>query len=307
MREQKEKAIAIFCSDIHLCLTPPVYRSKEPDWFAAMQRPLDELKDIQQRNGNCPIFCAGDIFDRWNSPPELINWAMRHLPFMYAIPGQHDLPDHDISQIQRSAYQTLMSAEVIAHDFNNLPGCLMVTGFSYGSNITPSLIKKDDHYFRIAIIHQYNWIPGCSYFEVRGKEIPGLVTNNRHEFKGYDIVVSGDNHIPFIAKKGNTTFVNCGAMMQRKSDDGFAPSVWLLWKSGVITRHMLDTSQDVCLETVDEQSIETNRLAGLSEMMQELEHLGKSSLDFAEALKHFLDKGKYNNHIKAILDRAMTK
>jgi hypothetical protein len=41
-----EKPIAIFCSDIHLSLMPPVYRMNEPDWVAAMQKPLDELNGL---------------------------------------------------------------------------------------------------------------------------------------------------------------------------------------------------------------------------------------------------------------------
>ena len=54
-----------------------------------MQRSLEQIRDLQ-KEFDCPVICAGDIFDKWNSPPELINFAYDNLPEIYAIPGQHD-------------------------------------------------------------------------------------------------------------------------------------------------------------------------------------------------------------------------
>ena len=98
--------VAIACSDIHLTLTPPAARAKEPDWFAAMLRPLNELRHLAKIH-EVPIICGGDVFDTWRVPNELVNWAIQHLPEMYSIPGQHDLPFHQIDDIDKSAYRTL--------------------------------------------------------------------------------------------------------------------------------------------------------------------------------------------------------
>ena len=76
---KETRVIAILCADVHLSLNPPVWRSNEPDWFAAMKRPLDEIKELQKKNHDCPVFCAGDIFHKWDSPAELINWAIDNL------------------------------------------------------------------------------------------------------------------------------------------------------------------------------------------------------------------------------------
>jgi len=111
--------IAILCSDIHLCHTPPVARSAEPDWYVAMERQLDELRAVAEQHG-APIVCAGDIFDRWNSPPELINFAIQSSPKMHSIPGQHDLPHHRYEDMQRSAYWTLVAAGVLT-DLGTVP------------------------------------------------------------------------------------------------------------------------------------------------------------------------------------------
>src|SRR4030042_1550393 len=102
IKKKDDKVIALFCSDLHLSLTPPVFRSNEPDWLTAQQRPLDELRALQSKH-QCPIFCAGDLFDKWYGGPkehacELVNWAIKHMPYMHCIPGQHDLPEHDLTQ-----------------------------------------------------------------------------------------------------------------------------------------------------------------------------------------------------------------
>ena len=102
-----ENIIAIFAADLHLSLKAPIWRSTEQDWFEAMLRPLVELRTLATLH-NCPIVYAGDIFDKWNSPPELINFAIEHLPKGHAIPGQHDLPLHNYEDIRKSAYWTLV-------------------------------------------------------------------------------------------------------------------------------------------------------------------------------------------------------
>lgn len=105
MKKKTCTVIAVLCSDIHLCHTCPPARSNEPNWYDAMARTLDELAGIASHY-YVPILCAGDVFDRWNSPPELINFAIKHLPPMHCIPGQHDLPNHSLEDIRRSAYST---------------------------------------------------------------------------------------------------------------------------------------------------------------------------------------------------------
>ena len=104
--------IAVLCSDIHLSLKCPVARSAEPNWLEATKRSLDELRSVAEEH-NAHVVVAGDIFDRWNSPPEIINFAIENLPNCYAIPGQHDLPNHRYEEIERSAYYTLIKAGII--------------------------------------------------------------------------------------------------------------------------------------------------------------------------------------------------
>src|SRR3990172_3116798 len=104
---QQAQPIAILTADWHLSHKPPIFRSTEPDWYAAMQRPLDEIISLSVIH-HCPVLCAGDIFHKWNSPPELINFVMSQADCTkLTIAGQHDLPNHNFREIERSAYWTL--------------------------------------------------------------------------------------------------------------------------------------------------------------------------------------------------------
>lgn len=283
MRKQtNSKVMAIFCSDLHLSLTPPPLRSAEPDWFAAMQRPVDELKALKQEH-KCPIFCAGDVFDRWNAPAELINWAINHLPFMYCIPGQHDLPDHDLNQLERSAYWTLNQAKVI-EDLGNLPRCfgndMMIYPYPYGDKVVP--VRRRTERFQIALIHQYNWMCGSSY---KGAPEHQQISPTRNEFNGYDFVISGDNHHSFSCsiQPRQSWFVNCGAMMRRKTDDKFFPTYWLLYEEGKYLPYVLkSTGADRYLDITSAQEQEQGTSADLNKLIERLGRLGKDALNVRE-------------------------
>ena len=309
MRNKNKKVIAIFCADLHLSLNPPIWRSPEPDWFAAMKRPLDEIKEIQE-NHNCPILCAGDIFDRWNSPPELTNWVGEYLPEnMYAIPGQHDLPLHNYDDIKRSAYWNLVQQGKIENLwpndlFNISSSKLTLYGFPYGKDIQVN--KNETAFTQIALVHEYCWIDGHAYPNAPKEN---YLTRKNSDFigtklKGYDIVIFGDNHKGFQTNIGSTDIFNCGTLMRRKSDEiDYKPQIGLLYSDGSVEPYYLDTSQDKYLDVVSvEDSMED---LNMKSFIEELEKLGDTDLDFTEAIKYYLQKNKISKSIQNIIIKAM--
>lgn len=300
------KIIGIFFSDPHLSLTPPPLRSEEPDWFAAMKRPFDEIKAIQKIH-ECPVFCCGDIFDRWNSPPELINWAIDTLPrTVYSIPGQHDLPEHSLLQIERSAYQILVKMNIIPHiEKGLLDDNLWVRSFPFGEHCHPCKLDLDSSKIKIALIHQYNWITGAQH---KG-EISHTqhVDSTRKEFQGYDFIFSGDNHIPFdlYINSRKTVFVNCGSIIRRKSNDmDWHPSIWLLRASGTIQRYKLNVSKDKYMEREQAEEIEdSSSELDLHDLIKKLGRLGYDILDVADTFKEAFENDPIQQ--KRILHKAM--
>lgn len=311
---EEAEVIAIFLADIHLSLTPPVWRSAEDDWLEAQSRPLGEVKELQ-RKYKCPVICAGDIFDRnkkisdgWNAPPELINYAIQYLPDdMYAIPGQHDLPNHQYSDIGRSAYWTLVEAGKITNIppnvLFNIGNRFLVRGFPPGYEIEPC--KENNWDFTIAVVHDYIWTKESCYPDApKGKNLRVVFK----KLEGFDIAVYGDNHKGFVNDVIEPKIFNCGTLMRRKSDEvDYKPQVGLLLESGKVVPYRLDISEDKHITKAEEQVKSEIATLNMEEFFDDLEKLGKTSLDFTDAAKEFLHSHKVSNEAKQILFDAMEK
>jgi hypothetical protein len=268
--------IAILCSDIHLQHRPPAVRAAE-DWYDAMRRPLLELKALQKKY-DCPVICAGDVLTHWThpqSPPELINFAIQHLPKMHAIPGQHDLPHHSLKEIRRSAFWTLVEASVIVPAWSvcRASSQLIVHGFPWGASFDKCR-RENLPGMHIAAVHKYVWIEGCGKFP--GAPEDGHANEVRKNLRGYDLIVSGDNHMPFSFGK----IWNCGSLMRRTvSEKQHKPRVGLLHDSGKVESHYLMTEHDVFIEQEEEQ------MNISSEFVEELKTLVSDSIDFEGAVR----------------------
>ena len=308
----KGKVIAILLADIHLSLRPPIWRSAEPAWLEAQYRPLEEVKLLQDKY-DCPIICAGDIFDRWNCSPELINWALKYLPDMYTIPGQHDLPFHNYDDLHRSAFWTLVEANKITNLLPDIETKIDSIPYRICDNLTLRIYAYpfgyDIHHpesqrFNIAIIHKYVWIPGHSYSKaVEEDKIQGK-TFIKHKWMGYDVVVYGDNHNGFQTYLGTTTIFNCGTLIRRASDEiDYKPQVGLLLSSGKVVPHYLDISKDKYLGTCDDSMIKGE--LDMSSFIQELEKLGDTDLNFVDAMKQLLRKKRTSPKVKEVILKAM--
>ncbi len=296
--------IAVLCSDIHLSHKAPISRSNEEDWYAAMKRPLHELHAISEEY-QCPIICAGDIFDRWDSPAELINFALDTLPpDMYCIPGQHDLPNHDLNQIERSAYWTLVQAEKITSigdklDLGNRHGTLH--GFAWGREVQP--IEQREGRFNLAVVHAYIWYKEHGY---PGAPEGARVKNWLDRIGGYDAAVFGDNHKGFKAHH----IFNCGTLMRRKIDEyNYKPQVGLLHRDGTISTHYLDCSEDKFIDPNDKEQYRDliSNDENTEEFLSQLAGLGGATIDFLEAVKRFLrdDNNKVSPSAKRVILAAM--
>lgn len=302
MRWVVSNIIAVLCSDIHLSQTPPSARSSEPNWFDAMRRVLDEIRDVA---GNHPIVCAGDVFDTWRSPPELINFAIANLPKMYSITGQHDLPYHNYDDIRKSAYWTLVEAKVLFNleptdkDVTLLGWPISIWSFPWGFEITPP-VSEFPNCIKLAVIHDYCW--------TRGKTYPGAPEEKAasvwyKKLKGFDCAVFGDNHKGFLSD-GKPQILNNGCVIRRKSDEiEYRPSIGLLYDDGTIRQHFLDTSKDSFTDEAYASLEKKPEMKNydLEEFIQDLKQLSSDPLDFKEAVRRYVSENDVTKGTKNIL------
>lgn len=308
MRIHANDVEAILCSDLHLSHKAPIARSAEPDWYAAMERPLAELRELADLLV-VPVICAGDIFDRWNAPASLINFALDALPKMYAIPGQHDLANHSYRDIEQTAYWTLVKAGKVTNirpdkprTFNNLH----LAGFPWGSELKPCEVLKDKRILRIAVVHHYVWW--------RDHKYPGAPKNTNWsalqiKLDGFQVAVFGDNHKGFhlmAENEGDPWMMNCGTMMRRKADEvSYQPQFGLLSRrGGIITPYLIDTSEDKFIDT-DEALALIDKGVEMAEFISELGSLRDKGVSFVEAVAQFCQKNGIDSRIQKIISTSL--
>ena len=268
----------------------------------AMSRVWYEVRSLA-KDHDAPVLFAGDLFDRWNSPPELINFAMGVLPDeVYAIPGNHDLPSDGLSGVSRSAFHTLVAAGAI-HDLHHHSA--IIRDYDGGtiriSRMTGETYKVPNE-LRIALLHEYLWIRGKGY---TGAPKEQRLLRSTRRFDGYDIVVVGDNHQGFVFETTNgTTVVNCGTMMRRKSNEAsYAPTVWLIHADGSVSPHKLDCSRDEL--TALEPMQESATMSAVEDFVSDLAGLTEIHLDFRDMVIASMDRANLTPAARKYLMEAM--
>lgn len=302
--EGKPFPVALAIADLHLSHRPPRARSVEPNWYAAMERGIYELRQSQEHY-SVPVLCAGDVFDRWQEIPELVNWALEQLPMMYAVPGQHDLPNHNYEERFRCSYETLVRAgKIIPLNPNptfidsNIP--LMVCGFPWGTEITKPKLEED--VFKIAIAHQYAWIPSAKYPHAP-KE--ARIRRKRNKLLNFDVVVFGDNHIGFQRRIGSTTVYNCGTFFRRTTDDiEYRPRMGLILSDGTVREIPLTIWGDK-IEALESELSSAHGRLDADEFLRELEGLRERPVDYREAITRYVSDRPISLLAKRALLKAM--
>lgn len=283
---------AIFMADLHLDDRQPPCRTD--NYLLTEVSKLDQIRDLQDRYGGIPVFCSGDFFEKWNPRIFLIASALENLPDpLYGIPGNHDLPAHNIDRLAESGLGLLEScgAVEILRGLGKEFEKMFVQGFHYGYDFeeieTPITRKR-----KIAMIHEFTYMgrapfPGAS----------GRVTGRVGTFEDYDVVLCGDNHQPFTYEKDGTLFVNPGSVTRHKADQiNHRPRVYLYYaKTNTVEPHFLDIDPHcVVRDHIDLPKETSARIASFIDMLQ---GNFESGLSFENNLKEFLNQNKIEKGI----------
>lgn len=307
--------VAIGVADIHLQETAPIARSKEKDWYEVQRRALVELNYVKNKLDGVPILIAGDIFNKWNPRPELINFAIENMPSgCYAVPGNHDLPYHDYKLKEKSAYWTLVKANAIV----DVPpsqqihvGCgtdavdIMVHGFPHGFEIEKMERDGRVRFLNIALVHSYIWTDTKGFPGAPVDQTSGSYHNKLREH-GYSVGIFGDNHKGFSKRYPSLVNIfNCGTFIARNIDErNYKPQIGLIHADGQVTPYYMDTSLDkwASLDEIDEAS---NKEVIGQEVIDELMSLVTKVGDFNFAIERYMKAKVTNRSVKQIIREAL--
>lgn len=271
---------------------------------------LDQLNALASKY-KCITICAGDVFDKWNPNPELINFLLDNLPYgFHAVPGQHDLPYHNFEDWHRSGFGTLVKSNkltMLYPDGATMTHDLIMYGFPWGYEVKrcPHGHGNDqlDSRPKLAVIHHYCWTKSANTYP--GSDDNDQLAVFRKVLKGYSAALFGDNHKGFLINKKpkKCPVLNPGSFMCRKLDErDHKPCVGLLHADSSIKRHYLDTSKDRWVDLTDSKNKELLRA---EEFLEELARLGDTYLDFREALNRFFKTEQVSNAVQKVILKAM--
>jgi hypothetical protein len=306
------KVVAVLVSDIHLSQQAPSTRiTTDGDWFGVMAYSLQQLTRLSSQY-DVDIIAAGDIFDKWNSSPELISFALRELPSMYSIPGQHDLPCHNFEDRKKSAYWTLVEAGRL-QDISNRRLAMngfAVTGVPYGADLDEIPIpEKWTLGFELLAIHRYLWIKD-------DQKYVGASDNFGFNFykkivKNFDAVLFGDNHITVtynLDKKlaDKPSVFNPGSFMRRTIAQVLhQPIVGLLHADASITPYFIQSS-DKFLSVEDVKKLLPDIKVSFEQILETLkESMTEVVYDFKQIMKQFLEGSNLSDSVKNYINEAM--
>ncbi|OQC75314.1 MAG: Calcineurin-like phosphoesterase superfamily domain protein [Spirochaetes bacterium ADurb.Bin001] len=317
-RSVGKKADAILVADLHLTDKTPV--SRKDDYLDAQRKKLVFLRELSTKNGECPILCAGDVFDHWKASPWLSSFAYLHLPTpLICIPGQHDLPGHNIEEYWKAALgllDTVTFADKIGvfkgsrHPRIQTNNGLHVFGVPFGQLDEFSPEKEVEEVWRsanpgrlILLIHELvfpdkrpgNW----------GKE--GYTATEILERYGdlFDLIVSGDNHQSFVVNKGGYLLVNPGSMMRITTDQkDFKPRCYLYYaNSNTVEPVYFPIEENVHdISHIKHKNERDERIIAYIERMRGGWEVG---LSFKKNLEAFFSENKTPRKVKEIIWQAL--
>ena len=252
---QTKKATAILAADLHIRADIPMCRTD--DYLRAQ---FDKLEFIFElcRKDDCPLLVAGDIGNKSQWPNWLLEKTIsiinKYKIGIICIPGQHDLPEHRLDYweksgcgvLHRAATIELISEPILYHNI------FRIFPFGYGNEI--SHCKLITPPLKIAIAHQ---------MVIENKPLwPGQEAPKGNallkKFPEYDLILTGDNHNPFVVEYQGRLLVNPGSMtrmtaaqIDRKprvykwyADANEVEAVYLPIEKGVVSRIHIENEKE---------------------------------------------------------------
>jgi DNA repair exonuclease SbcCD nuclease subunit len=290
---------------VHLSHKPKAWRSAEPDWYEAMRRTLSEIVLLEQAiEGVVRVVVAGDVFDHWNAPAELINFAIRQFQRfanVHVIPGQHDMPNHSWNEMYRSAFETLCLSKAATPGSTYDLGTDGVSLETFGWEEPLRRVPKS-HRTNVAVIHKYVWMQGCSYLNAPKT---GKCTRLAKDLGTPDYIFAGDNHQGFYHAKSGV--FNCGSLMRTTKDQiDYKPRIAILFADGTLVPYYLDTSDDVYLTTDNVKDVvDSVDEEDFDEFVNELKQMGRGGLDYLTAVRKVVKSTGVRRRVQRIIHNIL--
>lgn len=282
-----KKADAILTADWHLQEgNPPVCRID--NFEKAQWRKVDIISALQSQH-NCPVIHAGDLFDYWKPSPELLSKTVQHLPNRFmTIYGNHDLPQHNLELAKKSGIYNLWINQQLGI-FSTCNWLETPSKPSWQGEFYEGIERKILVWHVMTYQGKEPW-PGCT--DPRGATL-------LRKYPQFDLIVTGDNHKPFVEQHEDRLLVNPGSIFRiTASQETHKPRVYLWYAdTNTVEPVYLPIEDDVISrEHIDIKVERDNRIdAFISTLSDDWE----ARMSFEENIEQFR---KANNVRQSVMD-----
>jgi DNA repair exonuclease SbcCD nuclease subunit len=274
------KPDAILCADLHLRDSVPICRTD--DFLEAMKNKFKAILDLA-RQYNCPVLVAGDFFHRARSSPYLernvIDWIRDYeYAQIFVIPGQHDLPNHNISEYDKSSLAVLEAA-----------GCVTIKKVCYDTGQAIfGIINIKEIERKIILKHTMIYKEKPIHDNVGGTKAERLLK----KFPEADLVLTGDNHQSFVFEKDGRLLVNPGSMMRSSADQiKHRPRVYLYYaEDNTVEKYFLPCEKNVITREHIEKKEQTDEK--IQSFVKKIKDDYEVGISFKNNIKSFFEKNK---------------
>lgn len=294
---------AILTSDLHLREDTPSCRTD--DFQMTLQRKLDWLAGLQQKYGGVPILDAGDLLHHWKPSPALLSWVMLNLPRPFiTLPGNHDMPHHNLNMLRFSGLYTLAVSRYIevldgAHPLWNEELSFDIYSIPWReTTLSPEVQPFRPHRRKVLLYHGLTYVGSAPY---PGAEKEGLLASRLLDrFPQFDLIVSGHYHRGFCcaSEDGKRLLVNPGGITRMTADEIDRQPYVYLWNVEQNTVEPVPVPIEcgvIRRDHIEQQEERSGRMdAFLSRMSQDVE----LQLSFRENLRRYMTQNDVSNAVQ---------
>lgn len=309
------KPDAILTGDIHLRDDTPLCRTD--NYFEAQTESILFIRGLQKKYDGIPVLDAGDLFNKWRPSPYLLAWAIDNLPYIITVPGNHDIPYHNVVLLDRSGLNVLDAAEKIQISIDEyifpeppiVPKVLnlLICPFPWGAKMKkyeereyPKLLWQQYPPRKVALAHTLvykneNLWPGLQ----ADKAIDLLRRTN------FDLIVTAHNHKSFVVEYEGRLLVNPGSMMRMAADqENHKPCVFLWYaKTNTVEPVFLPIKEGVISR--EHIEIKQNHDKRMEAFVTHLKNKYEVGLSFESNLELFFNKNRTQKAVKNLIWEAV--
>jgi DNA repair exonuclease SbcCD nuclease subunit len=297
----------VITSDWHLRSTRPRCRLDEC-WIETQRMALAHVASYAGQY-KADVIVIGDIFHSTNETTNEVIGLVQEFALLlketdcklYILAGNHDLPQHNLDNIYRSAFQILLNSKNIFHldqlKLNYGKYLMKVSAADFGAE---DVLDAEIVFKHVLCFPENEKIPPSDKI-VRPSELFAQFNNAKYIF-------TGDYHRQFVFNKGGVKkLLNPGCLLKQAADMiDYNPSVFLIdFKNGELSYKICPIPDNEKLVTDEYLETEKERNSRIEAFIERIKENEQVTFDFIENVRNSVRNNKFDADLENVIFALM--